>query len=67
MINIENTIDRLSVFKECILGLHECTDKQLCSMNERYTGTSALKSFEETIVSSLVEDLKSGLVYITHV
>ena len=67
IINIVNAIDGLSVFKECILGLDQCTDTHPCPMHQQYmeTRASMLKSFEETTIVNLAEKLKSGSVYIT--
>jgi len=68
IINIVNAMDGLSVFKECILGLEQCTDKHPCPMHRQYmeTRASMLKSFEETTIANLAEKLKSGSVYLTN-
>lgn len=68
IINIVNAIDGLSVFKECVLGLHECSDKHPCPMHHQYANTrdKMLKSFEQTTIASLAKNLNKGLVFINN-
>lgn len=65
---IVNAIDGLSVFRECGLGLHQCSDKHPCPMHFEYAKTrdQMLKSFEETTIASLAVSLKEGLVYVNN-
>src|SRR5690554_3471469 len=39
IIDIVNAIDGLYVFKECVLGLHECRDDHPCPMHHQYAET----------------------------
>lgn len=68
IINIVNAVDGLSVFNECVLGLHACSDAHPCPMHHQHTETRnrMKKSFEETTIASLAADLKTGSVYITN-
>lgn len=68
IIDIVNAIDGLYVFKECVLGLHECTDNRPCPMHHQYAETrnNMLRSFQETSVASLAESLNKGAVYINN-
>jgi|SRR5690554_988775 len=68
-IQIVNAVDGLSIFKECILGLHYCSDDHPCPMHSQHikTRTLLLKSFEETNLRQLAEGLNSGNSFITNV
>ena len=68
VIDIVNAIDGLSIFKECVLGLHECTEDRPCPMHHQYVSTrnNLLRSFQETTVASLAENLKNGAVFINN-
>lgn len=68
IIDIVNAMDGLSVFKECVLGLHECTDEHPCPMHHQYaiTRNSMQQSFKDTTVANLAESLKKGAVYINN-
>ncbi len=68
IINIVNAIDGLSVFTECVLGLHECTDAHPCPMHYQHAEMrdKMRKSFEETTIVSLAESLKTGSAYLTN-
>ena len=66
VVEVVNAMDGLSVFKECIMGLHQCSDAHPCPMHFKYAKTrnTMLKSFEETSIGSLAEDLSKGTAYI---
>ena len=66
VVEVVNAMDGLSVFKECIMGLHQCSDAHPCPMHFKYAKTrnTILKSFEETSIGSLAEDLSKGTAYI---
>lgn len=68
IINIVNAIDGLSVFHECVLGLHECTPEHPCPMHHQFEETrdEMYKSFKETTILSLAENLNKGLVFINN-
>ena len=66
VVEIVNAVDGLSVFKECVMGLHQCSDVHPCPMHNKYAGTreEMLRTFEETSIGSLAEDLSKGEVHI---
>lgn len=66
VIEVVNAIDGLSVFKECVMGLHQCSDNHPCPMHGKYAKTrnAFFKSFEETTIGSLASDLTKGAVYL---
>lgn len=68
IIDIVNAMDGLYVFKECVLGLHECSDAHPCPMHHQYAKTrdNMLRSFQETTIDSLAENLNKGSVYINN-
>lgn len=68
IIDIVNAIDGPYVFKECVLGLHQCSDSHPCPMHHQYAKTrgNMLKSFQETTINSLAKNLKNGSVYINN-
>lgn len=69
VIDIVQAIDGLSVFEECVLGLNECTKEHPCPMHHQYVDArdAMLKSFEETTIASLADNLKTGCCYLTNI
>ena len=66
VLEIVNAMDGLAVFKECVMGLHQCSDAHPCPMHYKYAGTrnDLMKTFQETSVGSLAADLSKGSVFI---
>lgn len=66
VIDIVNAVDGLAVFRDCVMGLHECSDHHPCPMHHRYAKTrdQLMKTFQETTLGSLAEDLSKGEVHI---
>lgn len=66
VLEIVNAVDGLSVFRECVMGLHDCTDEHPCPMHHKYAQTrdQLLKTFQETTLGSLAEDLSKGNVHV---
>ena len=66
VIDIVNAIDGTSVFKECVMGLHLCSDDHPCPMHHQYAEirNSLLQSFQQTTLGSLASDLSRGNVYL---
>lgn len=62
VLEIVNAMDGLSIFRECVMGLHQCSDEHPCPMHTEYSETRALllKSFQETTVGSLAKKLSGG-------
>ena len=69
VIDVVNAIDGLSVFKECGLGLHTCSDDHPCPMHFEYAKTrDQLKaSFQKTTIGHLAGNLNDGFVYINNI
>ena len=68
VINIVNAIDGLQVFKECVLGLHDCSDDHPCPMHHQYAHTrnNMFKSFQETTIGGLALNVNNGDVFINN-
>ena len=68
VIDIVNAIDGLSVFSECGLGLNSCSDAHPCPMHHEYAKTrdQLRRTFQQTSVGSLAENLKEGAVYVNN-
>jgi len=68
VINIVNAVDGLSVFKECGLGLKQCSESHPCPMHNEYkvVRNKLLKTFEETTIEKLVNTLNKGNSYISN-
>lgn len=66
VVDIVNAVDGLSVFKECVMGLHQCSDAHPCPMHEKYACTrdQLMKTFKETTVGSLAADFSKGSVFL---
>ena len=68
VLEIVNAVDGVAVFKECVMGLHICSDEHPCPMHYKYAETRdrLLKTFRETSIRSLAEDLTSGSAFISN-
>jgi|SRR5690554_318066 len=69
IIEIVNAIDGLSIFKECILGLHNCSDEHPCPMHNQHMHTKErlINSFERTTIAQLAQGLNEGNSFITSI
>ena len=65
VIEIVNAIDGMAVFKECVMGLHNCSDEHPCPMHSQHAENrnSLLATFQQTTFGSLAVDLTGGSVY----
>jgi Rrf2 family protein len=68
VINIVNAIDGLSVFRECGLGLKNCSSKHPCPMHDQYAEVrnALLKTFQQTTIGQLAQGLKGGVSYVNN-
>lgn len=66
IINIVEAIDGKQIFKNCGLGLSQCSAKHPCPIHEDYKEVrdSIEKLFREKNVLSLCEPVNSGLAYL---
>ena len=66
VIDIVNAIDGLAVFKECIMGLHNCSDAHPCPMHHKYAeNRNNIKlSYQQTTIGDLASDFSSGTTYL---
>ena len=62
VLEIVNAMDGLSIFRECVMGLHQCSDEHPCPMHSEYSKTRALllESFQETSIGDLAKKLSDG-------
>lgn len=68
VIKIIEAIDGLAFFRECGLGLKQCSDTHPCPMHFEYAKTrdQLMRSFQETTVESLAGNLNMGEVYVNN-
>jgi len=68
VINIVNAVDGLAVFKECGLGLKQCSENHPCPMHNEYklVRDKLLATFEETTIAKLVSTLNEGAAYVNN-
>ncbi|MFA6945976.1 MAG: Rrf2 family transcriptional regulator [Pedobacter sp.] len=68
VINIVNAIDGMSVFRECGLGLKQCSASHPCPMHDQYKiARDALQSaFQETTISQLALEVNEGGSFINN-
>ena len=68
VINIVNAIDGLSLFRECGLGLKNCSPKHPCPMHDKYAAVrdTLLQTFQQTTIGQLAQDLNGGTSYINN-
>lgn len=69
IIDIVSAIDGLSIFKECLLGLHDCSDEHPCPMHHIYNKTrdKMKECFETTTIGGLAKNLNRGNVFINNI
>ena len=62
IVNIVNAVDGMSVFRECGLGLKNCSEVHPCPMHFKYKAAreALLHAFQETTVGQLASDLNAG-------
>src|SRR5690606_13460243 len=68
ILEIVNAIDGLAVFKECVMGLHQCSDEHPCPMHFEYSKTRSalLNSFSKTTIGNLANKLSFGDSFLTN-
>lgn len=68
VLEVVNAIDGLAIFKECVMGLHQCSDLHPCPMHGKYAYTrdNLLKTFGETTLKGLASDLSKGSAFLTN-
>ncbi|AKQ46021.1 Rrf2 family transcriptional regulator [Rufibacter radiotolerans] len=68
IIQIVEAIDGMSIFRECGLGLKQCSEVHPCPMHDRFkVARDTLKEvFENTTVRQLALELKEGNSFITN-
>lgn len=68
VINIVNAIDGMSVFRECGLGLKQCSAFHPCPMHDQYKiARDALqRAFQETTIRQLALEVNEGSSFINN-
>lgn len=68
VINIVNAIDGMSVFKECGLGLQQCSASHPCPMHDQYKiARDALQNaFQKTTIRQLAREVNEGGSFINN-
>lgn len=66
VLEIVNAVDGLAVFRECVMGLHQCLDDHPCPMHFSYSKTreQMLKSFEGMKIGGLAKNFTGGLTFL---
>lgn len=69
VINIVKAIDGLSVFKECGLGLKQCSASHPCPMHDQYKiARDALQdAFQQTSIRHLAQQVNQGIIFINNI
>lgn len=68
VINIVNAIDGMSVFRECGLGLKQCSEIHPCPMHDQYkiARDALLNAFQETTIRQLANGVNTGKSFINN-
>jgi Rrf2 family iron-sulfur cluster assembly transcriptional regulator len=68
VVNIINAIDGMSIFKECGLGLKQCSAIHPCPMHDQYkiARDALLDAFQNTSIRQLAEQVNKGGSYINN-
>lgn len=69
VIHIVNAIDGMSVFKECVLGLNQCSEQRPCPMHAQYkiARNALLDAFENNTIGQLAYEVTGGTSFISNV
>lgn len=69
VINIVNAIDGMSVFRECGLGLKQCSEIHPCPMHNQYAEIrkALLDSFQQTTIGQLAYEVNEGAAFISNI
>lgn len=68
VIAIVNAIDGMAIFRECGLGLKQCSGKHPCPMHDKFAVAREmlLKVFQGTTIGQLATELKEGNSFINN-
>jgi len=68
IINIINAIDGMSIFRECGLGLKQCSEIHPCPMHHQYkiAREALLDAFQKTTVGHLAQEINGGTSFINN-
>lgn len=66
IIKVVETMDGLDIFRDCVFGLHKCSDEHPCPMHFQYVEVreQMYLSFKNTTVGALAENLNDGLGFL---
>ena len=66
IIDVVRIMDGMSVFTNCVFGLHRCSDDHPCPMHSQYAKTrdEIYYSFKNTTVRSLADNLSTGISFL---
>ena len=66
VIEIVNAIDGISVFRECVMGLHQCSDDHPCPMHFKYAKSrdAMFHTFQNISIGKLAEDFSNGYAFL---
>lgn len=59
-------VDGPTVFRECVMGLNQCSDDHPCPMHHKYAKTrdQILQTFQDTTLGELASDYSTGSVHL---
>ncbi|WP_069661010.1 RrF2 family transcriptional regulator, partial [Arcticibacter eurypsychrophilus] len=68
VINVINAIDGISIFKECGMGLKQCSEKHPCPLHCRYAEIreTLLETFQNTTIGQLGLEVNGGATFINN-
>lgn len=66
VLNIVNAIDGMAIFRECGLGLKQCSEKHPCPMHHQYAKIrkALFDSFQSTTIRDLASELSGGSSFV---
>lgn len=68
VINIVSAIDGMAIFKECGLGLKQCSSVHPCPLHDQYkiARDALMNAFQKTSIRQLAEQVNDGGFYINN-
>ena len=66
VISIVNAFDGMAVFRECGLGLNQCSEKHPCPMHDKFKAAreSLRNVFEQPTIMQLAEQMNTGFSFV---
>lgn len=69
IVNIVNAIDGMAIFRDCGLGLKQCSEVHPCPMHGQFKAAreTLLNTFQQMTIGQMARELKGGTSFINNI